>query len=124
VTSDDVLVRDESNAERKAGWKPGSIDSTLTVTLGSSHILQTVFMQNTTAQTVEIPAGLGEAGDIIQVLSDSTEAIVIAPDAGVTLKWIKGGESQAGARGVAIDSVVTLFCSGINEWKIWGTGIS
>ena len=72
--------------------------------------------------TVTVPADTLTAGDMCSVFNVSTGNISIAPAGGVTM--YNSADGSTGTRTLAAKGLVTILCSGTNEFIITGTGLS
>ena len=72
--------------------------------------------------TVTVPLDFATAGDMFSVFNVSTGNISIAPAGGVTMYNTADGTTVT--RTLAAKGLVTILCSGTNEFLISGTGLS
>ena len=72
--------------------------------------------------TVTVPADTLTAGDMCSVFNASTGNVSIAPAGGVTM--YNSADGSTGTRTLAAKGLVTILCSGTNEFIITGTGLS
>ena len=72
--------------------------------------------------TVTVPVDTLTAGDMCSVFNVSTGNVSIAPAGGVTM--YNSADGSTGTRTLAAKGLVTILCSGTNEFIITGTGLS
>lgn len=97
------------------------------ITLARDHVGKTL-MKNGGAITYTVPANSDTSipdGSVINVLNNAAGNLTIGLGSGIGLNWATGaGALPTGARTLAHGGVATLWKADINNWYIWGTGIT
>lgn len=105
---------------------PLLIQST-SVTLSRAHVGKTL-MKNAGAITYTIPANTDTSipdGATINILNNQPGNLSIALGSEISLSWLTGtGAPATGARTLAEGGIATLWKATVNNWYIWGNGIT
>jgi len=111
-------VSDSIGPMRRLGIHAGA-GVNISLTTGHAGYLSRMTASGT---TVTVPADFATAGDMFSVFNVSTGNISIAPAGGVTM--YNTADGATGTRTLAAKGLVTILCSGTNEFLISGTGLS
>lgn len=96
---------------------PQNAQST-TYTPSSSDVGKHIY----TANTVTIPPGTFNAGDVVMVVNNSSSSITVAAGSGVTLRL--AGTTTTGSRTIANYGSATILCVASNVFSVAGPGVS